>query len=67
MFTTFDAGSGEACIARRDRSNTPLQALTLMNDPMFVEIADKFGQSRVAPVARATPDAKIEARRSAAS
>ncbi|MGC6464869.1 MAG: DUF1553 domain-containing protein [Akkermansiaceae bacterium] len=44
MFTTFDAGSGEACIARRDRSNTPLQALTLMNDPMFMEIADNYGK-----------------------
>jgi len=44
MFTTFDGGSGEACIARRDRSNTPLQALTLMNDPMFVEIAEAFGE-----------------------
>ncbi|MGB7328747.1 MAG: DUF1549 and DUF1553 domain-containing protein, partial [Rubripirellula sp.] len=43
MFTTFDAGSGEACVARRDVSNTPLQALTLMNDPMFVEIADAYG------------------------
>ena len=33
------------CIARRDRSNTPLQALTLMNDPMFIEIAEAFGKS----------------------
>ena len=45
MFTTFDGGSGEACIARRDVSNTPLQALTLMNDPMFIEIAEAFGKS----------------------
>jgi hypothetical protein len=45
MFTTFDGSSGESCIARRDRSNTPLQALTLMNDPMFIEIADAFGKS----------------------
>ena len=45
MFTTFDGGSGEACLARRDRSNTPLQALTLMNDPMFIEIAEHFGES----------------------
>jgi hypothetical protein len=44
MLTTFDAGSGEACLAQRDRSNTPLQALTLMNDPMFIEIAEHFGK-----------------------
>lgn len=44
MFTTFDATSGEACVARRDTSNTPLQALTLMNDPMFLEAAEAFGQ-----------------------
>lgn len=45
MFTTFDATSGEACVARRDVSNTPLQALTLMNDPMFIEIAEAFGKT----------------------
>ena len=44
MLTTFDAGSGESCLAQRDRSNTPLQALTLLNDPMFVEICDAFGR-----------------------
>lgn len=44
MFTTFDASSGEACVARRDVSNTPLQALTLMNDPMFIEIAEALGK-----------------------
>ena len=43
FLTTFDASSGEACLAQRDRSNTPLQALTLMNDPMFIEIANHFG------------------------
>ncbi len=45
MFTTFDASSGESCLARRDRSNTPLQALTLLNDPMFIEIAEAFGKA----------------------
>lgn len=39
MLTTFDAPSGEACIARRDVSNTALQALTLLNDEMFLEAA----------------------------
>ena len=32
MFGTFDGPSGEACVARREVSNTPLQALTLLND-----------------------------------
>ena len=39
MISTFDGPSGEACIAKRDRSNTPLQALTLLNDVMFVDLA----------------------------
>ncbi len=37
MFTTFDAPSGEVCVARRDVSNSPLQALTLLNDVVFEE------------------------------
>jgi hypothetical protein len=37
MAQTFDAPSGEACTAKRDRSNTPLQALNLLNDPAQLE------------------------------
>lgn len=42
-YTTFDGPSGENCIARRNRSNTPLQALTLLNDVMFLEFARSLG------------------------
>ena len=38
-FTVFDAPTGENCEPRRSRSNTPLQALTMLNDPMFLELA----------------------------
>lgn len=35
----FDGPTGETCLPRRDTSNSPLQALTLMNDAMFLEMA----------------------------
>jgi hypothetical protein len=38
-YTVFDGPTGENCVASRNRSNTPLQALTLLNDEMYLELA----------------------------
>jgi hypothetical protein len=40
----FDANARMACRVKRPRSNTPLQALTLMNDPVYVEAAMAFAK-----------------------
>ena len=42
MFRAFDAPTREECTAQRPVSNTPLAALTLMNDPTFIEAAKGF-------------------------
>ena len=48
MFNTFDGPTGTVCVARRERSNTPLQALTMLNDTVVVEAARKLGEDAAA-------------------
>jgi hypothetical protein len=44
MLMGFDAPDGVVCTVKRPTSNTPLQALTLMNDVVFVECARALGR-----------------------
>ncbi|WP_425613350.1 PSD1 and planctomycete cytochrome C domain-containing protein [Anatilimnocola sp. NA78] len=56
--TTFDATARLSCRVKRLRSNTPLQALTLLNDPVYVEAARAFAQR----VVREQPAGSVDAR-----
>lgn len=42
---TFDAPDRSACTIRRQETNTPLQALVILNDPTYIEAARVFGKS----------------------
>jgi mono/diheme cytochrome c family protein len=55
----FDASTREYCVVRRPRTNTPLQALALMNDPQFVDASIGFAQ-RIVSHGGSTPENRIK-------
>jgi hypothetical protein len=59
MLKAFDAPSREECTVQRPISNTPLAALTALNDPTFVEAARKFAERILLEGGETTP-ARLE-------
>ena len=63
LFTTFDSPDFQQVCTRRQRSNTPLQSLTLANDPAFLEIAQGLASRLVREIPgefSATLDARLK-------
>lgn len=55
---TYDGTGREVCLSRRIRTNTPLQALVMLNDDVYMDLSGKFA-SRVLKSAKGNIDLKI--------
>lgn len=60
-FVNFDAPDRGTCVVQRSRTNTPLQALTLLNDPAYVEIAHALAQRVLTELPSATDRERLDA------
>ncbi|MBT4886460.1 MAG: DUF1553 domain-containing protein [Planctomycetaceae bacterium] len=59
-FMTFDATERMTCVTRRSRSNTPLQSLVLLNDPVYTEAAFAFGARMLSESPEDTDTSRID-------
>lgn len=59
-FTTFDTTSRMTCLVKRPRSNTPLQALVLLNDQVFAEAALAFAQRILRDTPSTDPSRRLQ-------
>ncbi|HKD36104.1 MAG TPA: DUF1553 domain-containing protein, partial [Pirellulales bacterium] len=59
-FMSFDAPSREYCVVRRPRTNTPLQALALLNDPVYIESAQALARRMMTESPSADPAARLD-------
>src|SRR5262249_27766616 len=61
VLTSFDTPNGDASCTRRARSNTPLQALTTLNEPLFLECARGLARKALAEGGTGDRDRVVDA------